>query len=870
MDNPSASRSSPPRFFKKMLHWFCATDLLEELEGDLEEVFEHNLHTKSKWYAKYRYAREVVHLLRPSVIKTLNNYNINSSIMITNYGKVAYRNFTKNKAYVLINVLSMSIGLACCIVSYLNYQHNTSFDTQHENINNIYRINYQQQDGDRIRNYGLAPLPISTECENLTHVSDIARYSEWHGSAKIDDSYFDINTGYVSDNFLNIFTFPMLRGSKEALTHKSAIIISKELALRLYDDINVIDRSLTYAHRGNLRTYIIEGVMDKLPSNTSFNIDAITNIANLDDHESIHKWNNFSTTFLLIKEHKFTEPITQHLNEYAIKNTPDIPNESVKNYYLDPLDGMANRAVANDVIGPLEVSLPWAMEVVPGLISLLILLISCFTFTNTSIASAASRLKEIGIRKVMGSRKSQIVFQFLLESLLVCVLAIIVAIPLAKLLAAQFNQLLPFLDLELIFSNNTGFFSFMAGLVLLAGLIAGSYPALYLSKFQPTKILKGNLKYKSAGRITKILLTFQFAFAMVTITSSVLFIQNAHFQDKTELGFDTEKTIVVRFGNEEQKELKFQALHNVLAMNPKITELTSSVDHVARRYHTATVSHAGEKLDIVGLDVGPNYINTIELNLTQGRDFDEKRASDYKESVIVNELFVKQMGWSEPLGKKLIYQDSIEYFIIGVVKDFYFDDFSTPIQPLWLRFENPSEYNYLIAKTDPINVETVMSEIKMSWRNLFNSEIPDIKPPEYARYKGQIINSIILKILIFMGSIAAIMSMIGFFSLVSLNLFGRMKEIGVRRVLGSSTMSVIKVINRDYIMILLLGIISGSLISHFAIPLLMNSLWAYHTDGSFALTILSILLMLVTCIATVSVRVVKATNVNPVDLLQEE
>ena len=205
-----------------------------------------------------------------------------------------------------------------------------------------------------------------------------------------------------------------------------------------------------------------------------------------------------------------------------------------------------------------------------------------------------------------------------------------------------------------------------------------------------------------------------------------------------------------------------------------------------------------------------------------------------------------------------------------MVDDFYFDAFNSPIQPLWLRLRPHEEFNYLIAKTTPEQVASVMDEIKMTWRTLFNNELRDIKPPDYAKNEATTINSIILKVLTFMGITAAIMSMIGFYSLVSLNLFGRMKEIGVRRVLGSSTISVIKVINRDYILILLFGIISGSLISHYFIPLLMNTIWAHHIIGNLGITILSILLMVMTAVITVGVQVVRAAKTNPVYLLKDE
>lgn len=867
MDNNLSNKPKPPRLFKKLLRVLCTPELLEELEGDLEEIFEDNLEEKGSKYASYRYIREVIHLIRPSVIKKLSIPSLTPPVMLNNYRKVAFRNFYKNKTYVSINVLSMSIGLACCIVAYLNYQHNVTFDEQHEQIDSIYRINYSQQDNTRLRNYGVVPTPISEYSKDLVYVENVSQYIEWHGNVVVDDNYFDVSMGYVTSNFLDVFTFPLLSGYKNALNTRSSVIISSNLAIRLFGNEDVIGESLIHIHQGKELIFTIEGVLNKIPSNSSIQIDALTNIENFPDDDVLGEWQKYSTTFLSISNPSHITSIEKQIQNFALKNAPILDNQVKENYYLDPLKGMASRAEENNVIGPLEVSFPWAMELVPVIISALILLIACMTFTNTSIASASSRLKEIGIRKVMGGQKSQVTFQFLTESIFVCLMAIVIAIPISRYLAKEFNQLLPFLDIELLLSNNIGFFLFLFGLLLIAGIISGGYPALYLSKFQPSIILKGNLKYKSVGRLTKVLLTSQFAFSMLTITASIFFIRNAQYQNNIDLGFDTEKTIVVRFGDRNEA---YSPLFNALKMNPRIQKLSGSVDHVGRRYHTATVKHEGEEFAIVGLDVGPNYLETVDLELIRGRDFDEKRSSDFRESIIVNEKLVLSRGWEDPIGKELIYEDSLSYSVIGVVKDFYFDAFNSPVQPLWIRMKNPSEYNYLIAQTSTTLVPSVIEEIKLTWRELFNDDIRDIRPGEYARNEAQLINSIILKIMIFMGSIAAIMSMVGFYSLVSLNLFSKMKEIGVRKVLGSSTLSVARVVNKEYIFILLVGISSGSIASYFIIPQLMNSIWATYATSTIGTTFISIIAMLLTCILTVSIRVLRAAGKSPVLLLKDE
>ncbi|MEM9341331.1 MAG: ABC transporter permease, partial [Bacteroidota bacterium] len=614
--------------------------------------------------------------------------------MIKNYGKIAFRNYRKNANYTFINVLSMSIGLACCIVSYLNYNHNHTFDQQHQNYANIYRINYQEQEAQRTRQYGIVPEPVFSFAENLSTVCRAGQYMEWGGNAKKGDEYFDMNVAYVTDNFFEVFDFPVISGSHTGLVKGNGIIISQELAIKIFGHYDAVGKTLNFVHQGQERLMTVAGVLAKIPSNSSIQVDAFTHMANFP--ASTQPWDKTVTAFLLLEEGAHVGSMESILNEFTLTNDPDIAQRGNKAYYLDPLQGMALRAQQDDVIGPLEVALPLAMDVVPIVISGLILLLASFTFTNTTIASAAGRLKEIGVRKVIGGRKDQIVIQFLWESLFICILAGAVAVPFSVWLADQYNQLFPFLELELVLEGHLSFFTFLGVMLLLTGLIAGGYPALFLSRFQPAKILKGSLKYKSVGRWTRILLSAQFAFAMITITASFLFVRNTKFVDDMDLGFDTKSTIVIRFGNQQGA---YSALHNALTENPRIESVTGSVDHVGRRFHSARIRHEGEEFPIVGLDVGPGYLAATGLTLTSGRDLDPNRASDYLESVLVNKKMVASLGGDDPVGKKLIYQDTINYYVIGVVEDFYFDAFNSDIQPLWIRLRPEHEFNYLIAKT---------------------------------------------------------------------------------------------------------------------------------------------------------------------------
>jgi len=275
-------------------------------------------------------------------------------------------------------------------------------------------------------------------------------------------------------------------------------------------------------------------------------------------------------------------------------------------------------------------------------------------------------------------------------------------------------------------------------------------------------------------------------------------------------------------------------------------------------------------LDIVGMDIGAYYVETCELKIVNGRDFNPDLQSDYEEAIIINERFVEFMRWESPIGKELIYQDSLHYYVIGVVKDFYFDSFESEVQPMWLRFVHPKDFRYLIARTSSAQLQEVFEEVKMAWKEVFDNSEYDIKTAEYARWSATTINTLIFKLFVLLGLVATVLSLIGLFSLVSLNIVGRTKEVGIRKVLGASITGIIGVMNKEYIYILGIGVIAGTLISYTLIPLFMGSVWAYHVPVNPIAFLLSSILLISFSLLTVGFKVANAASRNPVELLRDE
>jgi len=374
--------------------------------------------------------------------------------MIKHLLTITIRNFLKNRIFVLLNILGMGLAIACCIVAYLNYDYNTSFDQQHENVDHIYRVNHFQEVDGHVRTLGEVPLPVADQLSQMESV-DVVRYNKRRGSVRTGDQLFDCRMGFVDEKFFEIFTFPLLRGTTESIYGNPGIIISKKLAMITFNSLDVIGKEIQFLDRGSELSLLIVGVLDKIPHNSSLDFDAIVNYDYFLNFYEVEEsdWQSYTSAFLLLPSRTDVTEIENTLNNYASSVNELLTKNAPITFYLDPLDGMALRSVKEGIDGPMREPFPWPVVFFPFVISFIVLLIASFTFTNTFIAFSSGRLKEIGLRKVSGGQRFQIVGQFLGEAIIVSVLSLVVAIPLADLILTEFNQLVPKIQLDIGFSN---------------------------------------------------------------------------------------------------------------------------------------------------------------------------------------------------------------------------------------------------------------------------------------------------------------------------------------------------------------------------------------------------------------------------------
>ena len=790
--------------------------------------------------------------------------------MLKNYLKIAFRNLAKNKMFVIINILGLGIAIACSIVAYLNYQFSSSYDLEHEEKEVIYRINSERVFQGRSTKMGYVPHPVGDLLdENIEEINQVTNYIPLRGNIRIKEDLFNANITYVEQEFFNIFNFEWIYGEPN-LSQPSNIYLSDQLAEKYFGEENPIGKEIIHVLDSGTINYYVAGVFKKKTNNSSFNfVESFTSFDNYYRSNPDVKpddWLYWTTVFIQVNEASKIPLIENHLKQYLEPQNQAKEDFQITRYYLDPLVGMASRDEKDDISSATANGMPSAAVSAPIIMSSLILLLACFNFTNTSLAISGKRLKEIGLRKVMGGLRSQLIRQFLVENILLCLMAMLVGLIIAEFLAKAYSSLWPFLTLNVSYFDNLDLLLFLFLLLIFTGIIAGSYPAFYISKFQPASILKGSLKFGGTSPLTRTLLTLQFSIALLAIISGFAFVQNAHFQKNFDLGYEGDGVIQVDLGNSN----RFEIFKNAVINNPLVKSHSGTEHQIMSYLRNDPVKYEGieEEVDIYAVD--ENYLETMDIDLLQGRNFKPDSKTDREESIIVTEKFVRLFGWDEPMGKRVVWMDTVQLYVVGVIEDVYTNALWSELDPMMLRYAAPENYRYFIARTDPGNIIETNKYLEKQWKNLF----PDkIYPGFYLSQEvseSATVNNNILKMFLFLGSVATVLALSGLFTLVSLNILKRIKEIAVRKVLGASIGNIAIKLNFQFIIILCIAIILSSALSYFMIDGLMDSIWTYHIEMNFLIFMISGISFLLVSIATVGAKVFRAASMNPVNALRNE
>lgn len=779
--------------------------------------------------------------------------------MLKSYLKIALRNIRKHKGYSLINIAGLSIGMACCILILLWVQHEISYNRFHRNADNIYRI-YTDFHYDRgVRQFSNIPQPVGPEFQKTVPEINLAvRLLDGAATVKHGaDIFYEKEILYVDPSFFEVFTFPFIRGdSQTSFTEPHSALITESMAKKYFGDKDPIGEVLTMDQEHQVK---VTGIIKDAPDNSSIRFDFLIPYSYLDaigyDTKKWDSWN--CQTYVLLSKNVTAQQVVQKIQGYPKTFHPDeeayFRLQSLKHIRLYTLSG---------AMGSIK------YVYILSVIALFILVIACINFMNLATARSAKRAREVGLRKVVGARRAQIIRQFYGESLVMTITALGFALALAEALLPFFNRVSG-KNLNLDFSGNFVIYLTLIGIALFTGIISGSYPAIYLSSFLPTKVLKSSFHSRSGNStFRKVLVVFQFSLSiMLIISTAVVYSQLKYIQNK-DLGFDKENLIYVGM-DDERIVRNFDAIKIEMLQDPSIVKVTRTFQIPSYNRFSSDAEWEGKNpsQDILFniSVVDPDYLDTMKLELVEGRNFSRDLSTDTF-NYILNEEAVNQMGIDSPVGKWLECGEKGE--IIGVVKNYHYMPFTYEIQPLILHY-NPPLFRYAMIRISGMNVPQTIGFLEKLWGR-FAPEYPfgyHFLNEDYDLiYQNERRMSEIFR---YFTLLAVFISCLGLFGLASFMAEQRTKEIGIRKVLGATVSGITILLSKEFTKWVLAANVIAWPIAYFAISKWLKG-FAYRADISLLTFILAGALALFIAVLTVGYQAIKAAVADPVDALRYE
>lgn len=884
---------NPPSFAHRFLRWFCPPELFEGIEGDLWEEFDADCAARGVKYARRKFVMNVLRFFRPGIVfRNKFKVGINQTYMIGNYFKVATRNILKRKMFSFINAFGLSIGISFCMLIYLFIKDEKSFDQFHANKNNIYRveaINNNTWPKDRKSPFDrVAWLQLGLRNalkDELPEVQYAARYNQgWEAVLRYQDKVFSERITYTDGDFFRMFSFKLLSGNSAKLFEsKQDVVITPAIAEKYFGTEDPLGKTISIDNEG-VKLYTVAGVIEAPPANSSFDFKILVPQENRPQYErQLTQWGNFNTPcFVQLTEGTDTTSLRASLDKLVDKYMGDrverwrkeatvpVPKE-VKMFELH-LSPLANIHLMKSVSW-YKVSDPQYSYILGG-IALLILAIACINYVSLALTTSAARRKEVGVRKVAGAGRNQLIFQFGFESLLLAALSMFIGITLVILFLPSFNQ---FTGKAMVIQQTDWIELLSTGLALtlVVGLLAGSYPSAFLSRFQPAAVLKGQFTSRLQAGFTKPLVVLQFFLSASLIICSVIMYRQMKFVATKDLGFNKDQTLVIpaQTGwNEEANKaverfrIRAQAESGILSVSGTSTSFNQGFSRYGYKVKD-------EQKSAYVFAVDPYYISTLGMTLVQGRNFDSSIPSD-SSAIIVNEALVRDMKWTDPLNEHLNWQEdslSVGSKVIGVVKDYHFLSLENDIDPLFLSMDkkNIGYLTTLLVKVEAGKVPVMLDKIRGMWKELF----PD-RPFDYTFLDQDVAKQYEsyerwMNITSLATAFAILISCMGLFGLAGINAVNRTKEIGIRKVLGAEMPSLFVLLNKQYVWLSLIAFVLAGPVSWYVMKQWLSG-FKFSIPMSWELFAVSALSGLLIALVTVSYHAIKAALINPAETLKYE
>ncbi len=805
----------PPQWSIRFLRFYCKPRALEIIEGDAYELFYKRIESEGIQAARKKFSWDVLRFFRLRYIKGLEDINsLNNIAMLKNYLKISIRSLVKQRFYSLINIGGLAVGLAACLLIVMYISHEVSYDKFHDGAERIYRLGSNSP----------ARLAIQAKMD-IPEIEEAARVQgPFSQTFNVNGQIFKEPKGFNADStFHSVFTVEFIEGDpRVALTEPNSIILTQSLANKLFDYESAFGKTIKVD--GDLIK--VTGVVADPPKNTHLRYSFINSFPK-ESWVTVGNWtaNNFKTYVKLtndsdpqVTQDKLKTLAANYVGPVLIKYTGHASYEEYlasggreRNFVMLPMPDLHlyYPRLAFESGGDID------NVYIFSAVALFILIIACINFMNLSTARSAMRSKEVGMRKVLGSRRKQLINQFLVESMLVSIISMFLAIGISILVLEQFNSLANrTFDLQDLLGSSVLFQ--LLGLVLVVGLLAGAYPAFVLSGFKPIKALKGEAQKGGKGStfLRKGLVAFQFAISVFLIVSTTVVFKQLRFLSDQKLGFDAEQIMVVK--NAGVLDNKRETFKTQLSQVPSIESITMSNSYFSGgmsdwTYNTLEDNQRG--YGFINLFVTDTYLETMGLNLLEGRNFTNELVTDTA-NILINESARKWLGWDDPIGQKLSRGDGEDYTIIGVVNDFNFESLKREVEPFVMRLmgkDGRLEEDWYAANFISLRVSGNYKETVAAVEELWVDMVAD-EPFEYV-FLDDSFNALYEneerfgRLFTASSGLAIIIACLGLFALAAFTLERRFKEIAVRKVLGASVKSITLMILKSFTQLVIAGAI---------------------------------------------------------------
>ncbi len=860
-------RDPSPRMANLFLRLFLSREDFLEKSGDLEEVYR-SLHAESgvlraQLWLWFQLLTTLARSMMSSIFWRLE--------MMKNHLKIAFRNIQRHRGFAFINIFGLSVGMACCLLIFLFVRDELNFEKFHKNSPRIYRtIVDEYVDGKWEHNVGSPDLLGPALQKELPEVLTFVRLfnpnwiDKW--SVSLGKKYFyEDNLFFADPTVFEVFTFPLLRGNPETvLKEPNSIVLTETMAQKYFGKEDPMGKVLRINDAVELK---ITGVVKNVPENTHFRFDFLASFESMPYRWALNNWRTlqFYTYVLLNKEYDQNQ-LDEKLSPFMKKHFGE---QTKTQLHLQPIEDIhLHSRYYNQEMAPNNSDISYVY--IFTTIAIFILSIACINFMNLSTARSAHRAREVGVRKVIGAFRGQLIRLFLGESFLFSLIAAFISVFLIAAFLPTFNTLsgkdIPFNAQNIVFIGG-----FLACVILISGFFSGSYPSLFFSSFQPMKILKGSLSEGQKGVLfRKALVMLQFMISACLIIGTLIVYRQINYCLNKNLGFDGEHVVVIPLRSP-GVQIKYESYRNALLLNPSIVNVAGSSTVPGRSVGERGIFPEGNHwYPRNSMFVDFDFIPTFGIKIKEGRNFSRDFPTDVDDAYIVNEAAVKNFGWEDPIGKKMIWagDKNKKGFVIGVVKDFHYQSFHQKIEPLVLHI-TPGIGSYASIRIKSENIFHTMSFIQNKWKE-FNPGHPFdyfFLDDQYDRlYRSEEKMGQVFRTFTFL---ALFISCLGLFGLSFYVLEKRTKEIGIRKILGASVSGIIFMVSKEFSKWILLANVVAWPIVYFSMNLWLEN-FSYRIDISFWTFLFSTVMVMTLALLTVSYQSIKAARANPASSLRYE